>query len=289
MSTAVTIEVVRPDTPDVQRAIDRAFEWFRRVEACCSRFDPASELTQLSTHAGIAVEASPMLYEAVQFAVAVAEETGGAFDPTVGRAMVARGFNREYSTGRVAPPPAAIADAVTFRDIDLDPSRRTITLRRPMLLDLGAVAKGLAIDTAARELHALEDFAIDAGGDLCLQGRNPDGDPWSVGIRHPRLQDQMIETLRVTNCAVCTSGDYERRGATGAGGHILDARTGQSADEVASVTVVASTAMLADALATAAFALGPADGLDLLTRNAVDGLIVSTSMARHQTPGFSRA
>ena len=76
-----------------------------------------------------------------------------------------------------------------------------------MTLDLGAVAKGLAIDAAARELQPFGDFAIDAGGDLYLGGRNPDGAPWSVGIRHPRLDGRLIDSLRVSNKAVCTSGD----------------------------------------------------------------------------------
>src|SRR5205807_8455196 len=178
-------------------------------------------------------------------------EPGGAFAPPVGRDMESRGFNREYSTGRLVHTPLEPGGPVSYRDVQLDPERKTITLRRPLILDLGAVAKGLAVDTAARELQPAGSFAIDAGGDLYLAGRNPAGETWTVGIRHPRLHDQLIETLRVSDQAVCTSGDYERRGHEGHG-HILDPRTGQPADEVASVTVVAPTAMLADAIATAA-------------------------------------
>ena len=85
-----------------------------------------------------------------------------------------------------------------------------MTLHRPLLLDLGAVAKGLAIDMAARELQPFENFAIDAGGDLYFGGCNAAGEPWSVGIRHPR-GDGLLDTLRVSDAAVCTSGDYERR------------------------------------------------------------------------------
>ncbi len=64
--------------------------------------------------------------------------------------------------------------------------RKAITLLRPLILDLGAVAKGLAIDMAARELRSFPSFAINAGGDLYLGGFNPQGSPWSIGIRHPR-------------------------------------------------------------------------------------------------------
>jgi thiamine biosynthesis lipoprotein len=82
---------------------------------------------------------------------------------------------------------------------------------------------------------------------------------------------------------VCTSGDYER------GRHILDPRTRVPANSVASATVVAPRAMLADALATAAFVLGPAEGIALLDRMGVDGLIVTTGMERHETQGLCHA
>jgi len=195
MGTLVTIHVVADGAAD---AIDRAFGWFHEIEARCSRFDERSELVQLTAKVGVPVPASPILFEAVRFARVVAEETGGAFDPTVGRRMELRGFNREDRTGRTVSTPILAEAAVSYRDIEIDPERRTITLVRPLLLDLGAVAKGLAVDAAARELEPFRDFAIDAGGDLYLGGCNPDGAPWSVGIRHPRI-DGLIDSLRVSD------------------------------------------------------------------------------------------
>jgi thiamine biosynthesis lipoprotein len=275
MGTLVTIQVVRPGA---DAAIDRAFGWFREIEARCSRFDERSELVQLTARVGEPVPASPVLFE----------ETGGAFDPTVGRRMEAHGFNREDRTGRTVSTPVPLNDDVSYRDVDLDAGSHTITFRRPLLLDLGAVAKGLAVDAAARELEGFQDFAIDAGGDLYLGGRNPDGVPWSVGIRHPRNDRELIDSLRVSDKAVCTSGDYERVMPGRQQHHILDPRTGVSPATVASVTVVAPTALAADALATAAFVLGPTDGLTLLERHGVEGLIVTTSLDRIETSGLHR-
>jgi thiamine biosynthesis lipoprotein len=141
---------------------------------------------------------------------------------------------------------------------------------------------------AARELRSFPSFAINAGGDLYLGGLNPEGFPWSIGIRHPREDDALIDTVVVSNRAVCTSGDYERTDSSGENGHhLIDPRTGASADEVASVTVVAEAAMLADALATAAFVLGPGSGIQLLERMGVDGLIFSTTLDRFETRGMS--
>lgn len=286
MGTIVTIHVVGDGT-DADDAIDRAFGWFQEIESRCSRFDERSELVQLSMRVGVPVPASPILFEAVRFALAVAEETGGAFDPTIGLRMESHGFNREDRTGRIVRTPIAPQRDLSYRDVEVDADNRTITLRTPLLIDLGSVAKGLGVDAAARELQPFSDFAIDAGGDLYLGGRNPDGAPWSIGIRHPRQDGELIDVLRVSNRAVCTSGDYERLGANGAT-HIVDPRGSGSATSSASVTVVASTALAADALATAAFVLGPSAGIDLLARHGAEGLIVTPSLERFETPGLPR-
>jgi thiamine biosynthesis lipoprotein len=265
MGTIVTIEVVR-HTAGADDAVRRAFAWFHEIEDHCTRFNPQSELMRLTAQAGAPVQASPIVFEAVRFALMVAEESGGAFDPTVGV--------RRHS---------AAGGDVSYRDVEVDPDKRTITLLRPLTLDLGAVAKGLAVDTAARELQPFGDFAIDAGGDLYLGGLNEQRLPWSVGIRHPRDADRVIASLLVSDQAVCTSGDYERPL------HLLDPRTGEPADRVASATVVAPGAMLADALATAAFVLGPEEGLRFLDRLGVEGLIVTPELERLETRGLRHA
>jgi thiamine biosynthesis lipoprotein len=308
MDTRVAIQAPR----DGVGAVEAAFEWFRQVEACCSRFDPRSELRQLCAQVGVAVPVTAMLFHAVQFALVVAEESAGAFDPTVGYAMEDRGFNRDYRTGEridMAARASGDVSGVTYRDVHLDAERQAITLARPLMLDLGAVAKGLAVDMAAHQLRPLGNFAIDAGGDLYLGGCRPDGEPWSIGIRNPRSiapqapdgrtwgpalagpaperTAELIEVLRVSDLAVCTSGDYARRSTTDAAGHhIIDPRAGGSPHEVVSVTVVAQTAMLADAVATAAFVLGPTDGLRFCERLGVDALMLSSSCERYATRGM---
>src|SRR5262245_2667458 len=142
MDTLVTMHVVgsRAEAGDPSAAIERAFEWFHQVERCCSRFDAESEVTRLAMQAGSAVQVSTMLLEVVEFALAVAEETAGAFDPTVGWEKERRGFNREYKTGRVVRTAPAADAEVSFRDVEVDTTGGTITLHRPLMLDLGAVA-----------------------------------------------------------------------------------------------------------------------------------------------------
>jgi FAD:protein FMN transferase len=292
MGTVVTFHVIGHGGTDLERAervaaVERAVGWFEQVTATCSRFLPDNELVQLSDRIGEFVPVSALLFETVQFALHVAEQTNGAFDPTVGHRMALRGFNQEFRSGRAAHVDVAGDGTASYRDVVLDPDGRTITLLRPLVLDLGAVAKGMAIDMAARELQPFRDFAIDAGGDLYLGGSNARGEPWSVGIRHPRKRNALIETLRVSDAAVCTSGDYERRRKADPGiHHILDARSGATATAVASATVVAPTAMAADALSTAAFVLGTAEGVDLLEHEGVEGLLFTPTLERFTTRGM---
>lgn len=275
MGTVVTVQVVGHGATEAERreredGVARALDWFLLVEDHCSRFDAESEVARLSTHVGVAVPVSTLVFQAVHFALAVADVSGGAFDPTVGRQMEARGFDRNFRTGEVVR--SDVSAGVTYRDVILDADAQTIMLSRPLTLDLGAVAKGLAIDAAARELQPFTNFAIDAGGDLYLAGCNVSGNRWPVGIRHPRSERDLIDTLHVSNTAVCTSGDYQRPQ------HIIDARNGVTATASASVTVLAPSAMVADALATAAFVLGPAEGLALLEEQGVEGMIVTAAL-----------
>jgi thiamine biosynthesis lipoprotein len=284
MDTEVSIRIVGRDDP---HAVARAFEWFHRVERVCSRFDPASELRQLATRTNERVVVSDLLFETTRFALALAEETDGAFDPTVGARLEQRGFDRNYRTGERVASVASVAvdDApATYRDVHVDEHERTLMFDRPVTLDLGAVAKGFAIDMAAQELRELGDFAIDAGGDLYLAGHNEDDVPWRVAVRHPRDDASTLAELDVSNAAICTSGDYLRRTAGGEH-HLIDPRTGDSAASVISATVVAPLAIVADGLATAAFILGPERGIALLERHGVEGLIVTPTLDQFRTRG----
>lgn len=291
MGTVLTIEVVLESDAEslrreVEQAVDDAVGWCRGAEEVCSRFDPHSELRQLIAKPGVPVPVSPMLYEVLQFALACAESSGGAFDPTIGGRMEARGFTRHYQSGEASGSGATVDPDVTYRDIAIDAAHRTVTLRRPLVLDLGGVAKGLAVDLAASALREYRNFVVDAGGDLFLSGHNSEDQPWRVGIRHPRREGETMAMLRVSDRAVCTSGDYERRSAADGHSHLMDARTDRPATAAVSATVLAPTAIVADAFATAAFVLGPAEGIRFLSEHGVEGLIVDASLGEHATPHF---
>jgi thiamine biosynthesis lipoprotein len=269
MDTGINIQIVTRRARDlVEKDVQRALAWFDTVERICTRFDPNSEVMQLLEHVGEPVQVSTLLFEAVAFAIDLARQTSGAFDPTIGAHIEQLGFNTNYRTGEVVQT-SVDAGSTSYRQVVLDRERRTILLRRPVVLDLNAVAKGLAIDLAARELDEYPDAYVEAGGDLYVRGHNLAGEGWRIGIQHPRAEDLLVETLQLSDTAVCTSGDYERLG------HIVDARSHQTLSGLASVTVVAPTAMAADGLSTAAMVLGLEQGSQFLEQQGVGGLLVA--------------
>jgi len=276
MDTGVNIQLVSDEPRErVDAAVQRALAWFDTVERICTRFDPSSEVMQLLDRIGKPVQVSTLLFECVAFGMDLAEQTDGAFDPTIGAQMEQLGFNTNYKTLEKIQTQVS-TDGVSFRDVKLDRRARTVLLRRPLILDLNAVAKGLAIDLAARELRPYADVSVEAGGDLFVRGHNANGEPWHIGIQHPRAPGLLTYTLRLTDTAVCTSGDYERRTSDGAGeGHILDGRTHRPVSDIASVTVVAATAMAADGLSTATMVLGRERGPRFLEDQGVGGLIIA--------------
>ncbi len=271
MDTGVNIHVVTRRTRGaVEKDVQRALAWFETVERICTRFDRTSEVMQLLDRVGEPVAVSTLLFEAVAFALDLAHQTDGAFDPAIGAYMEQLNFNTNYRTGEVIHTPID-ARSGSYRDVMLDRTRRTVLLRRPVVLDLNAIAKGLAIDLAARELSDYGSVCLEAGGDLFVRGHNLGDEAWRVGIQHPRVDGLMLETLRLSNTAVCTSGDYERRG------HLVDARSrvAQTQADLASVTVLAPTAMAADGLSTAAMVLGRDRGIHFLEQQGVPGVLVA--------------
>ncbi len=299
MGTVVSVMIASGDVADRPLRAHRALAWFRHVEQQCSRFEATSELRRLCERVGEAVVVSDLLFEALQFALAVAAASDGAFDPTLGAIAEQRGFNRHWRTGEetgAVSMPVSAAGAIDarpaagWRQVHLDANRHAVTLGTPMVLDLGALAKGLAIDLAARELADLPDFAIYAGGDLYVSGRNAGGTRWSVGIREPNAPHDVTMPMRVSDMAVCTSGNYERQSSDGPWGHLIDPpAVMMSPDHVRplSATVLAPSAMVADALATAAFVLGSTRGIVFLEQQQVDGLFINADRSVHATVGMS--
>lgn len=264
-----TVALVTPHLGDEARQslLLRTEALFRAAEARFSRFRPDSELSRLNRSEGPFV-ASPPLFAALCRAFVAHEQTGGLFDPAVGAALRAHGYDRSFSPGALDRQKAPEAfRSGRFSELRLDPRTRAVLRPPGLLLDLGGLMKGHIADRAA--LHLPADAALDAGGDLVLRGAGPEGRGWEVEVEDPRDPAAILVTLRVRHRAVATSAPNRRRWRAGGDWqhHLIDPRTQRpSRSDLAQVTVLADTAERAEVLAKVVFLLGSRAGKELLSR-----------------------
>lgn len=288
MDTSVSIKIIADETNDstVFQSMDQAFSMFQRIEQIGSRFDSNSEVMTLLNHVGEVKEISTLLFTMINYSIEMAILTNGLFDPTIGFQLESLGFNKNYLTKKRIQTSISENLQVSYKDIVLDVNKKTILLKKPLILDLGAIAKGFAIDLAVKvlDLYKYNGFLIDAGGDIFARGTNIQNEQWKVGIRHPIHTEETISTISLSNQAVCTSGNYERvSNHSKEIHHIFNPTIHNSANEVASCTVIAPFALLADSFSTAAFILGPQKGIDLLAEQELHGIIWTPDLKEFYT------
>lgn len=288
MGTLVEIKAFGDDEQLLGEAIDNAFAEMSRLDALLSSHQPDSEISRLSQAQGEFV-ASPETVALIQLGKQVAVESGGAFDMTLG--AVKKLWAIESDQPRI---PTEEQLHVALQGIGPDAlslNGNRVKKRLPELqVDLGGIAKGYAVDRALDILRnaGITSASVNAGGDIALLGEHQ-GRPWRIGIQHPRQTGALLTTLELSDRAVVTSGDYERFFEQDGVRyhHIFDPCTGQPGRLCQSVTVVAADAASADALATAAFVLGPQAGWQLLEDlPGVEGLIVAADGSLRQTSGL---
>jgi thiamine biosynthesis lipoprotein len=286
MDTWVTITVYDQDPQAAQAAIDAAFARMGEVEQIASIYDPQAEAFRLNK-TGKLDDPSPELWELIVAAKEYYTLTNGAFDITVEPLLDLWRYKKGVEKQFWELDPTVQAEAITETlalvgadriKLTSDP-HRSIVLDPGMEITLGGIAKGYAVDqglTALRKAgikHAL----IDAGGDIGAFGGKPGSAKWELALRNPKDPEDSLVRFVLTDGAIATSGNYERYFDKEAKvGHIMDPRTGYSSHASSSASVVAETCMQADALATAAFVLGPQQGIELANSlEGVEALIVS--------------
>lgn len=255
-------------TEDAKSAANAAFAEIARIERLMSEWRPDSEVSAINRSAGTqSVRVSKETFAVIQQSLDISTRSEGAFDITWAGL---RGL-WDFKTPGPIPEPNEIKARlpnVGWHMLKVDPWRRTVRIQKQgVQIGLGGIAKGYGIDRAVEILkgRGLKRFLVNGGGDLVGFGRKRSGEPWMVGVQHPRKNGEMFTRLPVDGQAIVSSGDYERyferEGVRYH--HILDLRTGYPARQSVAVTVQAPSASLADALCTAVFVLGPIKGLKL--------------------------
>jgi thiamine biosynthesis lipoprotein len=248
-------------------------------EATCTRFDPASELSQLNAGDGQPRLISELLFNVLLTAQRAAKATDGLFDPTLLRSLESIGYDRDFAelaSGQPASPWAgSVPPTGGWRELTLDQDHRTARLPPGIGLDLGGLAKGMAVDAVIADLAArqVEAAAVDAGGDLAVIGLPPGAPAWTISIDGP----DRPRRVSLTSGAMATSSTARRRWRQGSAlrHHLIDPRTGlPSTARVWSTSVAAPTCTQAEVAAKVAFLLGPTDGAQFLAGHDLGGLFL---------------
>ena len=245
-------------------AFEEVATLFARVEAECTRFDPASDLMRANAAGNRWTEVGEFCFAAIDSAHRAYLATSGRFDPRVLTSLRRLGYDRTFP-GRDDQPLAGVIDSCRGIDADwrpqLDPDRRRVRIG-PLPIDLGGIGKGLAVRWAAELLGSqATDFLIEAGGDCYLAGDGPAGPGWQVGIEDPDGGGAPVAVLGVREQAVATSSIRLRRWRSGATEvhHLIDPVTGRPADgDLASVTVLGADPAWAEVWSKTLFIAGAA-------------------------------
>lgn len=254
------------------QAADAAFLRIQQLNDIMSDYDPDSELNKLSHTSGQGkqVRVSEDLWIVLERAQSLAEQSGGAFDVTVGPYVnLWRRARRQHQL----PDPARLAEAgkaVGYKHVRLDAKARTVELLAPnMRLDLGGIAKGYAVDQALKTLraHGVHSALIEAGGDMGVSDPPPGKAAWRIELSSVDATNAPPDRfLSLRNCAISTSGDlYQRLEIDGKRySHIVDPRTGIGLTDHSIVNIIAPDGITSDSLTKVVSVLGPKKGLKFI-------------------------
>jgi thiamine biosynthesis lipoprotein len=304
MGTFARVVAVASDAETAKKSIDAAFEQFRQIEALMSWRKEDSEIARVNRDAYVnPVTVSSPTFEVLQKSVEFSRLSEGAFDITVGPLMElwrsAQDVNRVPTDAELQQ----VRSKVGFEKLILDANEKTIRFAVDgMKLDLGGIAKGYAVDKAVEAMQASGAIGamVDAGGNIRCFGTPPKGKThWLIGLQDPNVTDEQMKvdrtilTLKFTDNAVATSGDYRRFVVVGGRrhSHIIDPATGQSSESLASVTIICPNATDADALATAVTVMGKEKGLAFIERMPdVEAILITPApeFKQIQTPGVEK-
>ena len=273
MGTFARVVAITDDIATGNQCIESALDEINNVDNLMSDYKEDSEISRVNADAfARPVIVGPATFDVIQKSIEISKLTDGAFDITVG--PLVKLFRTARDTGR-APTTEQIDDAkakVGYEKLVLNDADKTIRFTvEAMSLDLGAIAKGYAVDKAieAARKHGALGAMVDIGGDVRCFGTPPKGkETWIIGLQDPNSHGGpgLLLKLKIENAAVTTSGDYQQYAIIDGKrqSHILDRKTGKSAQRLSSVTIIAANATTADALATAVTVIGPKKGLELI-------------------------
>ncbi len=263
-----------------------------RIDQQMSPYKSQSELSRINRLASSqTVNISRELFDLLQIAQDIAKLSEGAFDITY--ASVGYQYNYRQRKKPTASEISKTLPAINYKAILLDSKKQTIHFTQPNVrIDLGGIAKGYAVKRCLQILQdaGIKHALVSAGGDTGLLGDRR-GRPWLVGIKHPRADHKTAVHIPLVNEAISTSGDYERYFIEDGVRyhHIINPKTGDSAREVVSVSVIGKDPTYVDALSTTVFVKGLKKGLALIEKlPEFEAIIIDKNQRLHFSSGLQR-
>ncbi len=302
MGMRFQITLYAVDEKTAEEAASAAFRRIKEINAIMSDYEPESELSRLSRSSGSGetVELSERLWFVLSRAQEFSRRSGGAFDVTVGPCVwLWRKARREHRL----PDPAALAaarNAVGYKNIQLDPKRRTAKLLVPnMRLDLGAIAKGYAVSEAVAVLRerGIASALVVGGGNMAMSDPPPGKPGWRIAVpslNAPEAAKEPARYVLLSHAALSTSGDFFQFLEIGGKhySHVVNPRTGIGLTDHCQVVAIAPDGITADGLSTSVSVLGPKAGLKLVkSTSGAEVLIMrkpGDKIETFESPGFAK-
>jgi len=293
MGTFVSMTIIDSSKHRAQEAMGRAFEEIDRLTGLMNRFDDRTAVAQLNKE-GLLKDVPPEVAGVIARGLAYYRHSNGAFDISV--KPIVDLFRETFAGGESAPPSNnKLEQALNLVGSDkIELKGEMLRFKKPgMGITLDGIAKGYIVDRASMILasHQIKDHLINAGGDIRAMGSRQDKKPWTVAIQDPKKKGQYPDIINMTDGAIATSGNYEAYfDHEKIFHHIVDPGTGLSPGLNTSVSVLARTAMDADALSTSVFVMNPRQGADLI--NSLPGcecLVITNGNRKFRSSGWKSA
>ena len=283
MGTLFDITVSHSDAKKASEIIDKVFDEIKRIELLTSKFMPDSELSRINQNASENdYPISEEVYNLLKISIQYSKITKGAFDITIGAIQDLWNFDDEDSQIPSSKSILPLLPLVGFKNIMLKKNFHVRLKKNGMKLDLGAIAKGYAVNQGIEILknNNINNAILNGGGDLKCIGEKKQGSPWKIGVRHPRKPSSIIATLKGNNQSIATSGDYQNFFVKNKVRyhHLLNPETGWPAIGMQSATIISDDAMLADVMATAVFVMGPERGIAFIeSQKHLEGFLIDSN------------
>jgi len=292
LGTLGSIRVYATSEKKGNEVIEKAYKRITEIENTMSTSIEGSDIYKVNLNAGkAAVEVKEETVSVIKKAIEYKSLTYDVFNIGVGRLIQLWGIGKDWQKVPTADEIQAAQEHIDITQLEIEGNR--VMIKDPeMLIDLGGIAKGYAVDEAARVLreNGVTSGFVNMGGDVYAIGSKPDGSPWNVGIQNPEIGvGGIIAKIGISDESIVTSGDYERYFVENGVHyhHIIDPKTGApTRNELSSVTILSKKSIDGDVLSTAVFVMGLEEGLRFVEGlEDIEAVLVTKDKKMYATSG----